>query len=183
MRAADDVLAPVVGRLAAVVGDDLGDLLGRDAREDAVVDEQGRALVAHAHAARPLEGEDAVVGGVAEVDAQGVAQRFGDGRLAGEVARQRAAEPHDEAALGRAVQEGVERGDAVDLDGVHADQVGDDLHGLVGDLVLGLLDVLQDGDERRALGAVALDDGDDLVARREVGMVSIARPPTGPVAR
>ena len=51
----------------------------RHARVDLVVDEQGRALVAHADAARPLERELAVVGGLAEADAELAAERVGDG--------------------------------------------------------------------------------------------------------
>ncbi len=66
--------------------------------------------------------------GLAEADAELALERVGDGVLAGQLAGDRAAQPHDELALGRGVEEGVERGDAVDLHGVDVEQVGDDLH-------------------------------------------------------
>ena len=61
-------------------------------------------------------------------------------------------------ALGGAVQEGVERGDAVDLDGVDVEGVGDDLHGVVVDAVVAALDLREDGDEGAAAGTELLDE-------------------------
>ena len=62
------------------------------------------------------------------------------------------------------MQEGVEGGDAVDLDGVDLDEVGDHLHGGAVDARGGALDVLEDGDEGAAAATVAIDERRDLGA-------------------
>ena len=72
------------------------------------------------------------------------------------------AQPDHELPLGGAVQERVERDDAVDLDGVDVEHVGDHLHGLGVDLVEAPLDIREDRDERASARAELLDQGLDV---------------------
>ncbi|HSP89546.1 MAG TPA: NAD(P)H-dependent oxidoreductase subunit E, partial [Vicinamibacterales bacterium] len=146
----------------AAVFDNLVHLIGRHAGVDAIVDEQRRALVAHAQAAGPLEAEAAVRRGLAEGDAQLVLELARYAGLAGEIARNRLAQPHLEPAPRFVVQEGVERDDPVDLGGVNAEFVGYDLHGKVGDRRVLALEYLQDRHQRGAGLPVLGDEGLDL---------------------
>ena len=130
----------------------------------AVVDQQGRPLVAHPQAVGPVERELAVGRGLAEADAQVVLQLPGDVLLAGHVAGDRAAQADHELPLRLLVQETVERDHAVDLHRMDVQQVGDHLHAVFGDAEVPPLHLLQDGHQRAALAAELVGQADQLLA-------------------
>ena len=86
-------------------------------------------------------------------DAQVVLQLPGDVLLAGHVAGDRAAEADHELPLRLLVEEAVERDDAVDLDRMDVQQVGDHLHAVFGDAEVPPLHFLKDRHQRAALAA------------------------------
>ena len=82
-----------------------------------------------------------------------------------QVARDRPAEADDEAAAGPGLEEALEADDAIDLDRVDVEVVGDLLHRVLGDRVVSPLDLLAHRHQRSARGAVPIDPAADVIVQ------------------
>src|SRR5262245_51983263 len=144
----------------------------------AVVHLQGRGLRAGRDALDVLEREHTVVGGRSGADAEtlfGVLEQLpGPEQLAGDVGADVDAIAPD----GLELEHLVERGRAVDLGRLEAEELGDVAHRLFADPAVLLLGEVEQRDQRRLRAWVAADD---LLGHRDVGVAQSAHSRTAPL--
>ena len=123
---------------------DVARLLRRQLGDHDVVDHRCRRLVAHADARCVFEREGAVLGGLADLDAERRLELLHDLLEASEAVDDVVAQPDGDAALRRQREEGVEARHAFDLNPRQAGRLGDRLHGLRRNPAIAVLDRVQD---------------------------------------
>ena len=164
------VLGHLVGATAGAEVVEQGvDVVVGDLVEVAVVHLQAGRLGAGRDALDVLEGEGAVGGGAAGLDAEAVLEVVEQLLAADEHAGDVGAHVDEVVADGLALEHLVERAGAEHLGRRDADQLGDVLHGVVGDVAVLLLRQVQERDQRRLGPRVPSDDlgGNAEVRSRE----------------
>ena len=148
----------------SALGQDAVDPLRGDPREDPLVDQHRRPLVAHPQAVGAAQRELAVGRGLAKVDLQVIAKLAGHMFFPRHVAGRGAAEADDELALGPLVEKAVEGDHAVDFHGVEVQQIGNHLHAVLGNVEVLPLHFLEDGQQGAAIAADLADELEQFLA-------------------
>src|SRR5262245_3887031 len=146
----------------AQIVDKLRRVLGPQALVPRIVDHHHRRAIARAQALHLDQREHPVLVGLAGLEAERLAQRFGHPRGAVQRARQRAAHLQDERADGPPIEHRVERHDVFDVGAGDAKQIRDIANRVRRDVALLLLHEIERR-ENRGSPTIRWIAGDDLV--------------------